>query len=409
MEKIVVEVAVGGSIRSRPEWLVMATAGVTGLCIVGDSLLYSLLPLEAGNLGIALPLVGVLLSANRLVRLISNTWVGMVFERLGPRIPFIGAALLGLLTTLVYGLRAGFVVFLAARMGWGIAWSGLRQGGFVALWSGSENARGRLMGLWFALVRLGSAASVLVGGYLWDRYGYSTALAVIAGVTMLAVPNAWRIQWPESTLVKIKRPTQVRQGWRMAFETPVQRWLLSAGFMSKVFEAVLMSTVSLYVAKRMDSTASLGALGIGVGTGAGLLLSVRHASNLVFGPLSGAFSDRLGRGRTVLLSGLLMSGGILGAIGLPGLWSLLCLSVVLVAGTGVIVILNASASVVAVQTERPHLFIGVFNTFVDAGSAVGPLLAFLAGEGLGMEKVYLLSCGLFMLAVLRFWRVDAAE
>ena len=146
---------------------------------MGDSFLYGLLPLEAKNLGIALPLVGVLLSANRLVRLISNTWASAIFERLGPRTPFILAAVLSLITTALYGVGWGFVVFLLARLGWGIAWSALRQGGYQAVWTGSESARGRLTGLLWGLVRLGSAFSVLAGGYLRDRFGYRAAILFI--------------------------------------------------------------------------------------------------------------------------------------------------------------------------------------------------------------------------------------
>ena len=88
----------------NPLRLVISTGATIGLVIMGDSLLYSLLPLEAERLGIALPLVGLLLSANRLVRLLSNTWMSAVFERLGPRLPFIVAAAFGLLTTVIYGL-----------------------------------------------------------------------------------------------------------------------------------------------------------------------------------------------------------------------------------------------------------------------------------------------------------------
>ena len=114
---------------ARPEWLVARVAAVVGLSIQGDSLLYGILPLAASGLGIPLGLVGLLLSANRLVRLISNTWASTLFERFGPRLPFIASAILGFLTALVYSASWGVVVFVLARMAWGIAWSGLRQGG----------------------------------------------------------------------------------------------------------------------------------------------------------------------------------------------------------------------------------------------------------------------------------------
>ena len=72
----------------KPEGLVFIVGVAIGLCILGDSFLYGNLPIEAENLGIALPLVGVLLSANRLVRLVSNAWASSIFEKFGPRKPF---------------------------------------------------------------------------------------------------------------------------------------------------------------------------------------------------------------------------------------------------------------------------------------------------------------------------------
>jgi len=205
--------------QPRPERLVTVTAAVIGLCILGDSFLYGLLPLEAKNLGIALPLVGILLSANRLVRLISNTWASAVFERLGPRTPFILAAALSLITTALYGMGWGFVVFLFARLGWGIAWSALRQGGYQAIWTGAESARGRLTGLMWGIIRLGSAASVLMGGYLRDRFGYRAAILCVTVVTVLAIPVALSIRWPREAEFRLRplpangRDTSL-EGWR---------------------------------------------------------------------------------------------------------------------------------------------------------------------------------------------------
>ena len=126
--------------------------------------MYSILPLEAENLGISLPLVGVLLSANRLIRLISNTVSSGFFERFGPRQPFFIATICGLVSTALYGAGWGFTVFLFARLLWGMAWSALRQGGYQAIWAGGSRIKGRLTGIFFGIVRVGSALAVLLGG-----------------------------------------------------------------------------------------------------------------------------------------------------------------------------------------------------------------------------------------------------
>lgn len=52
---------------------IISISVITALALLGDSLLYSLLPLYAGTLGLSTFMVGLLLSANRWVRLVTNS------------------------------------------------------------------------------------------------------------------------------------------------------------------------------------------------------------------------------------------------------------------------------------------------------------------------------------------------
>lgn len=396
---------------TTPERIVIAAGAVIGLCIVGDSFLYSILPLEAQNLGIALPLVGVLLSVNRLVRLISNTWASAVFERLGPRTPFVLAAALSLITTATYGVGWGFLAFLLARLGWGIAWSALRQGGYQAVWTGDESVRGRLMGLLWGLIRLGSAFSVVVGGYLRDRWGYPVGIAAIVGASALAIPVALAIRWPgDARWVALREPTahdrrSLWEGWRSAWATGPRRGLLFAGFMDRVFDGVVISTTSLFLAGRLGTNELLSGLGVRVATVAGFLLALRWTSDLVFGPAIGALSDRLGRLRTlvVLVAAVLI--GLVGVVSLSGVWLIVCLALMFVSGSGLGITLNTAANSAALQAERPYLFVGVYTTAGDAGSALGPLLAYSLAVALNWNTLYLLTGGVLTLAVLLYRRL----
>ncbi len=400
--------------QPRPERLVTVTAAVIALCILGDSFLYGLLPLEAKNLGIALPLVGILLSANRLVRLISNTWASAVFERLGPRTPFILAAVLSLITTALYGVGWGFAVFLFARLGWGIAWSALRQGGYQAIWTGAESARGRLTGLMWGIIRLGSAASVLMGGYLRDRFGYRAAILCVTAVTALAIPVALSIRWPRGAEFKLRPlPANGRgsslAGWRAVLATGLGRQLLAAGFMDRVFEGIVISTTSLFLASRFGSSELLAGLGIRVGTIAGLLLALRWLSDLIFGPTIGALSDKLGRLRTLAVIVCGMSAAVVGVVNLAGLPLLLCLAMMFVGSVGLNTTLNAAANSAALQAERPHIFVGVYTTVADAGSALGPLLAYSLGVVLNLNVLYILTGSLLLATVLIYTRLAASR
>ncbi|MBP1712143.1 MAG: major facilitator superfamily 1 [Deltaproteobacteria bacterium] len=388
----------------RPERLVLMVGGTIGLAIVGDSFLYGTLPIEAKNLGIALPLVGILLSINRLVRLLSNTWASSVFEKLGPRRPFILATVLALLTTAAYGAGWGFLVFLLARMGWGIAWSALRQAGYQAVWTGGDRAKGRLMGMLWGIIRLGSAFSVLFGGFLRDRFGYRTGVWGISAITAFAIPVALSIRWPAEPRQAPRAQASFRQGWREALQTPPGRRLLLAGFVHSAFEGILISTTSLFLVGRLGGSDLFPGLGAQIGTLAGFLLALRWTSDMVFGPAIGALSDRIGQARTLVLLATVLLATMLGVVGLGGMSLILCLCVLFISSAGLMITLAALASSVALRAERPHIYVGVYATAHDAGSAVGPLLAYFATGLIGLASQYLLAAVILILAIIWYRR-----
>ena len=390
---------------SKSNQLVLAVALAAGLSIMGDSLMYSLLPLDAPDLGIALPLVGVLLSANRLVRLASNTWAATIFRRYGARIPFLLSTVLGAIVAVIYGVGWGFAIFLLARVAWGIAWSGLRQGGYDAVWRGDTKIRGRMMGVLWGLIRLGSAISVILGRFLRDRWGYRMAAMSIAGLTLLAVPVAWRIKWYDVENPVDLNPKMKEVGnWRTLIASKVHRWVFGAGFFNGLVEGVLVSSISLFVTQKLGD-APLAQFGIGIGTVAGLLLATRFTADLVFGPLLGALSDALGHAKSaVLLSGVMFL-ALWGAIITDGIGLLFYLVIAFISGAGIFVTLSAIASHRASASDAPHLFVGIFTTAGDAGMATGPLLAYSLALIFGLPALYLIGVGLLFISTWQLWRL----
>lgn len=389
----------------RPVLLVIQVAAVVGFAIMGDSLLYGILPLAAGGLAITPEQVGLLLSANRLVRLVSNTWVSSLFARFGPGVPFMVAAGLGMLTTLLYGLGWGFGVFLAARLGWGIAWSSLRQGGYQAVWTGGQAKTGRLMGLMWGVIRAGSAVSVLVGGYLFDVYGYRAAVFGIAALTALALPIAWSVRWPAAAqgYQATKQAVRFTDGWRSAFQDPLQREAVLIGALKLFFDAVLVATAALFLAEHVRAGEALSRLGLGVGIVAGAVLATRWLSDLVVGPLIGLLSDRLGQLPLAAALITMLLGLLTLSLWLSGVPSLLAFLCVLVLSTGINVTLDAAANRVALHTPSPQHFIGVYTTLSDGGSALGPLLALPLVSSVGFVPVYLPAGALLLVVVYHFW------
>ncbi|HXF64062.1 MAG TPA: MFS transporter [Caldilineaceae bacterium] len=397
---------------ARAGWLVASVGSVIGLSIMGDSLLYSVLPLAAPALGLTLPQVGVLLSANRLVRLLSNAWAGRIYERLGPRRPFLGAVLVGLVATLLYGLAAGFVLFLAARLLWGIAWSGLRQGGYQAVWTGAPAIKGRLTGLLWGLVRLGSAISVMAGGLLYDRYGYSAAVAMAIGAAMAAAVVALAVQWrmartepddPPEEAEADAAPVETAGPWRLTLVRPVQRWLTVASFFEYLLSGIVVSTTAIFVAQQATGAGSSG-WGLGVATITGMLHGVRWLSDLGLGPVVGAISDHIGQDHAAAAVGVILVAALVGAVTLPPLAALVCLFVVLLCDGALHVVMSAAASGAALTSARPHAFIGVYTTTSDAGSALGPLVAYSLAVVVGLPALYFAGGACLALALGQYWR-----
>jgi DHA1 family multidrug resistance protein-like MFS transporter len=389
-------------LRENQSKKIVALAGtVIGLVVMGDSLMYSLLPLSAASLGISLAGVGTLLSINRLIRLVSNMGAGILHHRFGQRLPFILSTILGLLTTLVYGLGKGFIVFLVARAVWGVAWSSLRQGAYQATWTSSRDDKGELMGILWRLIRLGSAISVLIGGIVFDRYGFQTSVWVILVAGLPAIPLSITLPWPSSGGHRTN-PEKSFGSRLEVFDHPVKRWLVASALADGVFQSTFGSTVSLFLAGWLGQYDFNQESLLGIGTIAGGVLMVRWISGIFVAPAIGKISDKFTHARTaVVLAFSTLCAVLLVASG--NLLAIPSLLVIFMVGSGLFVTLNASASRIAGQSRYPNFFAGAFNTAVDIGTALGPLFAFSLVSAFGLVPLYVLTGALQFLVISRYW------
>jgi MFS family permease len=102
---------------------VVRAAVVLGLVRLGDALIYVVMPLHAAAFGISLGLVGVVLSANRIVRILGYGWLSAATRRFGMRALTASAAAGAAGSTIAYGVFPGFLPLLVARLVWGMAYA----------------------------------------------------------------------------------------------------------------------------------------------------------------------------------------------------------------------------------------------------------------------------------------------
>ena len=122
-------------------WTILGgVAGAISLALLGDQMLYVVLPGQPEVAGIGVGALGLVLSANRFVRLGVNALGGRLSDQLGRRPMFLLGMALALVSTLGYLVTFTLAPLLAARVVWGgLAFALISVGG-VSIADGSQHA-----------------------------------------------------------------------------------------------------------------------------------------------------------------------------------------------------------------------------------------------------------------------------
>lgn len=388
------------------QWQVLLSVGVgTGLSLIGDSALYTVLPTHTADAGVLLATVGILLSANRWVRLVANNALGWLSDRWPRRRVFVPALFLGAVSTAIYALRPGFALFLLGRVLWGIAWSGIWVAGNAIIFDISDDAnRGRWVGYYHVSFFLGAASGSILGGLLTDWLGYQGAMGIAAGLTTLGALVAL-LFLTETRHLKGKETAEADTAVAPPpiSSTPTLELSAAVGLLGinrLVLAGILMSTFGLFLKELLGEVILLGSWSFGVATITGLGLGTTALLNMVSAPLVGRLSDRVGdRWRVV-------SGSV--AVGMTG-FGLLALGLPLAILFGLPLTSISSGSNQGLSTalvgdmsgeERHGRFLGVLFTVGDLGSAIGPPLAYALLPLWGIRGVYWLCVALLGLMLL---------
>lgn len=382
-------------------------AAVSAFCITGDTMLYIALPLFWQECGLtALWQVGVLLAANRLVRLPLNPLVRLLYTRIDQRTGMSLAVVLATATTLLYGVAQSFWLWLLLRCLWGLAWTLLRLGSLFALMAASrKDNRGYLMGSYTGLVRLGSLAGMIGGGLLTDTLGFANVTLLFGCLTLAGLPLA---------LGRIPRGGQLdRKEGRAAtallagdyLHLPAIRRVFLMGLMvALVCQGVYGATLSRMVAQHVGELALSASVVVGCATLAGLLQGLRWLWEPWLAPWFGRLSDGpRGRG-PVFCACLAGAGCTFGLLALPlpaAPWLLLLLGSQFCA-TGLTTLADAVASDAAERQDNPTLILASYAFIMDCGAAAGPLLAYGLQGLWGMDATYVLAA-LLLLGLLPSW------
>lgn len=394
---------------------------VASATIMGDSMLYNVLPSRVEAFGVSVALVGVLLSANRVVRLFSNSVAAWAIERFGMRGPLLGSVLLALGTTVTYGTASWFWVLLLARLLWGMTFSVFRLSGYLVVLDESvEGNRGRLMGFFTSGMRTGSIVGVLLGGLLFDVTGRATSFLVIAALGLTGLPAALALVRGQVSFGRVVRSSDHSDGAALRIEKPdanavgdaglrrriwdvlissapeldagQRRLILSASFtffsFQLVMNGVLISSLGYFLNQSIGTEAAIVGVVIGVATLNGALISLRWLSGLA-APYFGHLGDRYGRGRILAVAlPVCLVALVLLASPVPFWIVVAWLPFAFGATAASITALDSFVGGMAPPARRAQIM-SRYATWQDSGSAIGPLLAFAVLGFTSLTFVYL--------------------
>jgi len=403
---------------SIKEWAISykrtAFAGaLVALALLGDSFLYAALPVHYREAGVNLIIVGWMLSLNRWVRLLTNAVAGWLGSRLGWSTIFAVALWLTMAATLGYGCAKSVPILLLLRGLWGLCWSILRLGGQAAVLAESPpKERSSHMGLFTGIYRLGSLSGMVVGGYLADRTSFRVAALWLAAITAMgaiisSLPPALAGKWGAPAKEKIhSSPPRATIGW---IPKGREEWAvcISAATLYFVTSGIVTSTVGLLVVMRLGKQVAIRNWALGASTLSGLLLSTRWIIDFLLGPLLGWYADHFGRplmlsvGYSMIIMALVILSKACGLLAIgSSLIALFC------SGTACAVALDGWASNIAGHT--PGRFLPIYATWIDAGSAVAPLMGYYILRICSLEYEYLASAAIILMGGILSWQLSRA-
>jgi MFS family permease len=275
----------------------------------GDTVLYLLLPLHAAEFGVTLFEAGVLLAANRLVRIAGYGWVASFYATRGPRSACMAAALGALLSTLGYAVFSGFWLLLAARLVWGLSFAAMNIANqalptSVIVGAAARSGRAR------SIIAFGPMLGLVTGALLDSVTGPHTVFLVLALAALAAPAFAARVP---------AAPDHHKPGGpRFAWPSALSIWSFCMGF---TLDGLFVFGLSLLAAASLPEGAVIAA---------GAAMTLRYVSEILLSRPGGTLAQHIGARRLLIGLSLALSGALclLAATGML-LWIAVVTTVVL--------------------------------------------------------------------------------
>jgi DHA1 family inner membrane transport protein len=351
------------------------SATALAVALPGDTVLYLLLPMYAAQFGVTLAQAGILLAANRLVRIAGYSWVARYYARRGDRPTDSLAVVAAAICALGYATLSGFWLLLPLRLLWGLSFAALNLSAQVTATAEAVGAA-RRTGRSRAITAVGPMLALPLGAVLADNLG---PRAIFFGLAVLALTGLIVTRLlpsdPHAT------PASPR---RLRLPNSLDCWSFLEGL---TLDGLFIIGLSYFGKDLLPEGGVLVAA---------MLLALRYLCEIVLSPVGGHMAERFGAERLLVILSL-MTTIVLVGFGAGWIWSCAAAIVILRA-----LQLPLLPPIVALRTPGPGRLqaLAARSVWRDIGAGTGPVIAGFLLPIVSPLWIYGVSAGLLALAAL---------
>jgi len=404
------EIIAGGQVISsesdsrRIRNVILLLSGSVLLMMTGFGIIFPVFARRLEELGGGVQTLSLMTMSFALAQLLAAPFLGSLADRIGRR-PLVLLALAAFTATNIGFLFARSIgAFIAIRMLEGALTAGLFPSAMgVVSDVVPEDKRAQWVGIVMGSYGAGFFLGPVLGGVLYDRWGFSAPFLASAGMAFLALITAI-ILVPETRDKRKCKRDRLRNRWENgrspsskttlwdSFPRPLSIFfcLLALDFVIVFAFAFVEPQMIFYMYDKLGWTT----------VQFGILISVYGLTSVVGQGLFGRLSDRFGRKPIIILGMFLSSFLYVGLAFLSDFYWML--SVTVVSGLGDSMVMPALSAFYLDITAEQHSsrVIGIKESAVALGGVAGPLLVAGVSSVFTPRGIFSIALGLMLVTVL---------
>ncbi|RNE48443.1 MFS transporter [Corynebacterium alimapuense] len=372
-------------------WVLVAAAFIIAL---GYGLVAPIIPQFAVSFDVSMAAAGAVISIFAASRLVFAPVSGRLVDALGSRKVYLtGLLTVAIATALVAGAQAYWhILLLRGIAGIGSTMFTVSAMGLIVKLA-PPSGRGRASAVYGTAFLVGNVIGPVIGAVL-STLGMRAPFVIYGVAVAMAAFVVWWKMPRHTDNAGLHRNTQPPLTFRVAIRDSAYRSILVSGFAHGWINfGVRVATLPLFAAAIFHHGGAI----------AGLAMAAFAAGNAVMLQFSGRLADTIGR-KPMVMTGLVVNAVFTGALGFSeGYWSLLILSALAGAGSGLLNPAQQAVLADVIGRERSGgKVLANFQMSQDLGAITGPIIIGMVAQAYGFQVGFLL-CGVIGLVAAAVW------